>query len=65
MIKKADFNEKKYQEYKKNKITKWIIIILSILVIILEILALFNVISMFWGIGIFVILYLLKNFFLK
>ncbi len=58
-------NDKKILEYKKKKFEKYFLIILSISVIILEILALFNVINMMWGLGLFVIVYILKKIFLK
>lgn len=58
-------NDKKIFEYKKKKFEKYFLIILSISVIILEILALFNVINMMWGLGLFVIVYILKKIFLK
>ena len=51
------------QKIRKYKIKKWLVIILSIGVLILEILALCNVINMLWGCGLFIILYLLKKFF--
>ena len=56
-----NINDKKYDEYQKNKIKKYFYIILSALIIILEILALFNVISMVWGLILFILLYLLKK----
>ena len=56
-----NINDKKYNEYQKNKIKKYFYIILSALIIILEILALFNVISMVWGLILFILLYLLKK----
>lgn len=62
---KKDVNQKKILEYKKRKIEKWLYIILSLAVIVLEILSLFNLINMFWGIGVFVILYLFKKFIIK
>ena len=58
-------NDKRIFEYKKKKFEKYFLIILSISVIILEILALFNVINMMWGLGLFVIVYILKKIFLK
>ena len=41
------------QKIRKYKIKKWLVIILSIGVLILEILALCNVINMLWGCGLF------------
>ena len=58
---KNSINDEKYNEYKKKKIFRIIYIILSLIIIILEILALFNVISMYWGLGIFVLLVILKK----
>ena len=55
-------NDQKIKAYKKNKIEKWIIVALYIGVIITEILALFNIIDMFWGVILFIIIYLLKKF---
>ncbi len=55
-------NDKKIVEYKKRKAIKWIVIILSLAVIVLEVLALCNVISMLWGCGVFIIIYFLKKF---
>ena len=60
-----NINDKKYDEYKKKKIYKYIYLFLALIVVILEILALFNVINLFWGIGVFVILYLLKKILIK
>ena len=54
-------NDKKISEYKKKKLSKVIIIALYFLVIVLELLALFGVIDMMWGIIIFIPLYLLKK----
>lgn len=58
-------NEKKYKLYKKNKIINYIILFLSIGVIVLEVLALFKIVDMLWGIILFVIILLLKKFILK
>ena len=60
-----NINDTKYHEYKKKEIYKYLYIFLAIVVITLEILALFNVISMIWGIILFAILYLLKKIILK
>ena len=56
-------NDKKISEYRKQKFKKWSVIVLYLLVIVLEVLALFNVIDMLWGCGIFIIAYLFKKFF--
>ena len=56
-------NDNKVKNYQKQQIKKWIIITLSLIIIALEILALFNVINMLWGCGLFVIVYILKKMF--
>ena len=56
-------NDDKIKKYKRQKLIKWIIIILSLAVIVLEILALFKIISMLWGILVFIIIYILKKIF--
>ncbi len=58
-------NDEIYKKYKKNRINKIIFVILGIGIIVLEVLALFNIISMFWGIGVFILLYVFKFFYLK
>ena len=58
-------NDDKFNEYQKNRIFKYVIIILSILVIVLEILALLQKVNMIWGVIIFIIIYFLKKFILK
>lgn len=61
----SNINDKKIREYRNKKIKKWILVSLLVLVIVLEILALFNVISMLWGAVIFVIIYLFEKIILK
>ena len=56
-------NDDKIKKYQRQKLLKWIIIILSISVIILEVLALFKIISMIWGLIVFIIVYILKKIF--
>ena len=56
-------NDDKIKAYRKKKIEKWLLIIASIGVIVLEILALFNVISMLWGCILFILIYLFKKMF--
>ena len=56
-------NDDKIKKYRREKIKKWIIVILSLCVIALEILALLNVVSMLWGCLIFIIIYILKKMF--
>ncbi len=56
-------NDQKIYEYKKQKFKKWLLIALCVCVIILEVLALFNVINMLWGCAVFIIIYLLKKIF--
>ncbi len=60
-----NINDEKYEEYKKKQFSKYAIIILSLIVIVLETLALFQVIDMIWGIVFFAIIYLLKKFYIK
>ena len=61
----SNINDKKIRDYNKKKIEKWILIIALLLVIVLELLAIFNVISMLWGLVIFIIVYLFEKFILK
>lgn len=56
-------NDKKIREYKKQRVKKWLLILLPVSVIVLEVLALFNVIDMLWGCAVFIILLLLKKIF--
>ena len=56
-------NDKKILEYQRIKIKKWLIVILSIGVIVLEVLALFNVINMLWGCFLFATIYVIKQFY--
>lgn len=56
-------NDEKVKAYQRQKILKWIIIILSIAVIVLEVLALLKIISMLWGLLVFIIIYILKKVF--
>lgn len=58
-------NEKKYKKYLNKKIMKYLLIFLGISIIVLEILALFNVISFIWGLIAFIIFYILKYFYTK
>ena len=58
-------NDEKIKKYNKRRIVKWIIVFLSLVVIVLEVLALFGKISMLWGCGLFLIVYLLKFYFKK
>ena len=46
----------------ENKIVKILILTLSVMVIILELLAIFNVISFIWGLVAFLIIQLIKYF---
>ena len=54
-------NDQKIVEYKKNKIKKIVFISLYLLVIVLEILALFRIIDFIWGLIIFIPIYLFKK----
>jgi len=58
-------NDQKIKEYKKSQLEKWIIVVLLIMVIVLETLALFGIINMLWGCGLFIIIYIIKKIFLK
>ncbi len=58
-------NDEKIKQYKKQKRDKWLLIGMSLAVIVLEILALLNIISMLWGLGLFIIIYLFKKNLLK
>lgn len=53
-------NEEKYKKYKRKKIYRYLIIILSFSVIVLEAFALFNVISYLWGLIPFVLSCIVK-----
>lgn len=55
-------NDKKYQEYKKKKILKYIVILLNFLTIVLESFALFGMMSYIWGLIPFSICYVVKYF---
>ena len=54
-------NDDKIKKYQRQRVKKWIIIILSLGVIVLEVLALLKVINMLWGCGLFIIVYILKK----
>lgn len=58
-------NDQKYHEYQKRNFLKVLLIICSIGVIVLEVLALFNKISLLWGLGLFIIMQILNKFVLK
>ena len=53
-------NEEKYSKYKRRKIYRYLIIILSFSVIVLESFALFKVISYLWGLIPFVLSCIVK-----
>lgn len=55
-----NINDKKYQEYKRKKIGKYLYFLFSLLTIFLESLALFGTISFLWGLIPFVLAYLIK-----
>jgi len=65
VTKKENINDKKYLNYQKKKMSKYLIIILSLLTITLESLALFKVISFLWGLIPFSLTYLVKWILLK
>ena len=56
-----NINDDKYKAYLKKQRFKYVFIGISILIIILEILALLNKISMLWGLGLFIIFYIIKK----
>ena len=56
-------NDNKIKSYQYKRLLKWIIILLSLFVIVLEILALLDIISMIWGVLLFIIIYILKKMF--
>ena len=56
-------NDDKIKEYQRKKVLKYLIILLSIIVVVLEVLALFKVISMIWGLLLFIVIYILKKIF--
>ena len=58
-------NDEKIAKYRKQKLEKWFLIIMSIGVIVLETLALLDIISMIWGCVLFIFAYLLKKIVLK
>ena len=58
-------NDKKLKEYKKKQILKYLMIICSLSVIVLESFALFNVISYLWGVIPFVLNLIIKYFYEK
>ena len=58
-------NDKKIKNYQKKQFEKWAIIVLYLLVIVLEILALLNIIDMLWGVVLFALIYLFKKNYLK
>ena len=55
-------NDKKIKDYKQKQFKKWILLTLYICVIVLEVLALMNIVSMWWGIGVFILIYLIRIF---
>lgn len=61
VVMNKNINDKKYNDFKKKKIFRYIYIVLSLLVIVLELLALFNVINMIWGLILFILLFFLKK----
>ncbi len=54
-------NDEKITIYRRKRIIDWIIVGLSLIVIILLVLSLMNKISMLWGCGGFIIVFLLKK----
>ena len=58
-----NINDKKYKDYRKKQILRYLYIILCFTTIFLESLALFGTISYLWGLIPFVICYIIKYFF--
>ena len=58
-------SDKKLKEYRKKQILKYLMIVCSLSVIVLESFALFNVISYLWGIIPFVLNLIIKYFYEK
>ena len=58
-------NDQKIKDYRKKQLEKWIIVSIYLLVIILEVMALFGVIDMLWGCAVFLVGYLFKKIYLK
>ena len=54
-------NEKRLQEYRKKKLIKILILILSVVIVILEFLAICKIIHYIWGLIVFIIAYLIKK----
>ena len=58
-------NDEVIKKYQQKQIKKWLIVLLYVIVIVLEILALCSKISMLWGCGLFIIVYIFEKIFLK
>lgn len=58
-------SDKKLKEYRKKQILKYLMIVCSLSVIVLESFALFNVISYLWGVIPFVLNLIIKYFYEK
>ena len=58
-------SDKKLKEYRKKQILKYLMIVCSLSVIVLESFALFNVISYLWGVIPFVFNLIIKYFYEK
>ena len=58
-------NDKKLKEYRKKQILKYLMIVCSLSVIVLESFALFNMISYLWGVIPFVLNLIIKYFYEK
>ena len=56
-------NEDKFNEYKKRKLLRYLMMFLSLVTITLEAFALFQMISFLWGLATFAILYVVKYFY--
>ncbi len=58
-------SDKKLKEYRKKQILKYLMIVCSLFVIVLESFALFNVISYLWGVIPFALNLIIKYFYEK
>ena len=60
-----DINKEKYNDYRKKNFLRYLYLFLALLVVVVEVLALFNIINIVWGIVAFIVLYILKKILIK
>lgn len=60
-----DINKEKYNDYRKKKFLRYLYLFLALLVVVVEVLALFNIINIVWGIVAFIVFYILKKILIK